>query len=286
MKKIFTIAFLSLFTLPLLVAQNDVTFSAGDNWISFMNVFRADGSYWFGDPWSFENLKSTLDTDANTLTLQPNFNAYADNVGNPEWVDQTTGEGVATMEANSFVEPGASFNGVDLTFSGAVQSFTLSDDYVVNVFIKALDPNNGFQDALGGGSTTQLTEAGEFSVSAAGANMPAGLIIQYGFNVTGPNANPANEAALGSVIISDMAVSVNDLNPEIEASVYPNPTAEVLSIKSATPVQAFQVLNFLGQQVISGVGTNDVDVSNLPAGTYSIIVEVEEGKKAMTFVKQ
>ena len=286
MKKIFTIAFLALFTLPLLVAQNDVTFSAGDNWISFMNVFRADGSYWFGDPWSFENLKSTLDTDANTLTLQPNFNAYADNVGNPEWVDQTTGEGVATMEANSFVEPGASFNGVDLTFSGAVQSFTLSDDYVVNVFIKALDPNNGFQDALGGGSTTQLTEAGEFSVSAAGANMPAGLIIQYGFNVTGPNANPANEAALGSVIISDMAVSVNDLNPEIEASVYPNPTAEVLSIKSATPVQAFQVLNFLGQQVISGVGTNDVDVSNLPAGTYSIIVEVEEGKKAMTFVKQ
>ena len=286
MKKIFTIAFLSLFTLPLLVAQNDVTFSAGDNWISFMNVFRADGSYWFGDPWSFENLKSTLDTDANTLTLQPNFNAYADNVGNPEWVDQATGEGVATMEANSFVEPGASFNGVDLTFSGAVQSFTLSDDYVVNVFIKALDPNNGFQDVLGGGSTTQLTEAGEFSVSAAGANMPAGLIIQYGFNVTGPNANPANEAALGSVIISDMAVSVNDLNPEIEASVFPNPTAEVLSIKSATPVQAFQVLNFLGQQVISGVGTNDVDVSNLPAGTYSIIVEVEEGKKAMTFVKQ
>lgn len=286
MKKIFTIAFLSLFTLPLLVAQNDVTFSAGDNWISFMNVFRADGSYWFGDPWSFENLKSTLDTDANTLTLQPNFNAYADNVANPEWVDQTTGEGVATMEANSFVEPGASFNGVDLTFSGAVQSFTLSDDYVVNVFIKALDPNNGFQDVLGGGSTTQLTEAGEFSVSAAGANMPAGLIIQYGFNVTGPNANPANEAALGSVIISDMAVSVNDLNPEIEASVFPNPTAEVLSIKSATPVQAFQVLNFLGQQVISGVGTNDVDVSNLPAGTYSIIVEVEEGKKAMTFVKQ
>ena len=220
MKKIFTIAFLSLFTLPLLVAQNDVTFSAGDNWISFMNVFRADGSYWFGDPWSFENLKSTLDTDANTLTLQPNFNAYADNVANPEWVDQTTGEGVATMEANSFVEPGASFNGVDLTFSGAVQSFTLSDDYVVNVFIKALDPNNGFQDVLGGGSTTQLTEAGEFSVSAAGANMPAGLIIQYGFNVTGPNANPANEAALGSVIISDMAVSVNDLSVKAAFSLY------------------------------------------------------------------
>lgn len=270
----------------MLVAQNNVTIDAGAEWKSFMNVFRADGSYWFGDPWSFEALKSTLDTDANTITLQPNFNAYADNTTNPEWVDQTTGAGVATMEANSFIEPGASFNGTDLNFSGTIQSFTLSDDYAVTVFIKALDPNNGFSDALGGSGTMTLTEAGDFSVSASGGDLAAGLLIQYGFSVTGPNANPADEAALGSVVASDMSVNVNDLNPEIEASVYPNPTAEVLSIRSATPVQAFQVLNFLGQQVISGVGTNDVDVSNLPAGTYSILVEVEEGKKAMTFVKK
>ena len=286
MKKIFTIAMLSLFTLPMLVAQNNVTVDAGASWLSFMNVFRADGSYWFGDPWSFDNLKSTLDTDANTITLQPNFNAYADNTTNPEWVDQSTGAGLATMEANSFVEPGASFNGTDLNFSGTIQSFTISSDYTVTVFIKALDPNNGFADALGGSGTATLTEAGDFSVSAAGSALADGLIIQYGFSVTGPNANPADEGTLGSVVASDMSVNVNDLNPEIEASVYPNPTAEVLSIRSATPVQAFQVLNFLGQQVITGVGTNDVDVSNLPAGTYSIIVEVEEGKKAMTFVKK
>lgn len=286
MKKIFTIAMLSLLTLPMLVAQNNVTIDASAEWKSFMNVFRADGSYWFGDPWSFDNLKSTLDTDANTVTLQPNFNAYADNTTNPEWVDQSTGAGVATMEANSFIEPGASFNGTDLNFSGTIQSFTLSDDYAVTVFIKALDPNNGFADALNGSGTMTLTEAGDFSVSAAGGDLADGLLIQYGFSVTGPNANPADEATLGSVVASDMSVNVNDLNPEIEASVYPNPTAEVLSIRSATPVQAFQVLNFLGQQVITGVGTNDVDVSNLPAGTYSIIVEVEEGKKAMTFVKK
>ena len=34
MKKIFTIAMLSLFTLPMLVAQNNVTVDAGASWLS------------------------------------------------------------------------------------------------------------------------------------------------------------------------------------------------------------------------------------------------------------
>lgn len=77
--------------------------------------------------------------------------------------------------------------------------------------------------------------------------MFVGLIIQYGFNVIGFNVNFVNEVVLGSVIISDMVVFVNDFNFEIEVSVYFNLIVEVFFIKSVILVQVFQVLNFLGQ---------------------------------------
>lgn len=48
------------------------------------------------------------------------------------------------MEVNFFVEFGVFFNGVDLIFFGVVQFFMFFDDYVVNVFIKVFDFDNGF----------------------------------------------------------------------------------------------------------------------------------------------
>ena len=43
--------------------------------------------------------------------------------------------------------------------------------------------------------------SGTFSVSATAAELPAGLIVQYGFVMVGPNADPATAGALGSVAI-------------------------------------------------------------------------------------
>lgn len=286
MKTVFTSIIFCLFSLPLLVGQNNVEFSASSNWISFMNVFRANGDYWFGDPWSVADLKTTINTGANTLTLQPNFNTYAANSSNPEWVNQTTGEGAAIMEANTFVEPGATFNGADLTFSGTVVSNTIDDAYVVKYFIKALNPDAGFADALNGAGTFDMPDSGDFSVTIPGSSLATGLIIQYGFSVTGRNANPANEAALGSVIIGAGPSSVNDLNTlQIAMSVFPNPATETLFIKSDAQVEAYQVSTLLGQTVMSGKASKEIDVRNLAAGTYFLTVYAEEGNKVMKFVK-
>ena len=218
MKSIFTSIILTLFSLPLLIGQNDVVFSANDNWVGFMNVFNLDGSYNFGSGWGVPDLKTVIDEGANTMTLQPNFNTYADNPMDPFWVDQTTGEGAKTMEASTFVEPGETFNGNDLTFSGVVQENTLDGDYTAQYFIKALDPDNGFADALEGSKTFDLPDSGAFSVSATGAELAPGLVIQYGFVIMGRNANPDNEAALGSVVIgtaesgSDMCTDAVDIS--------------------------------------------------------------------------
>ncbi|WP_367391283.1 T9SS type A sorting domain-containing protein [Lewinella sp. LCG006] len=286
MKTVFTSIIFCLLSLPLLVGQNNVEFNASSNWIGYMNVFNLDGSYNFGSSWEVPALKSTLNTANNTLTLQPNFNTYAENAGDAFWVNQTTGEGAKTMEALTFVEPGATFNGQDLTFSGTVQGYTLDDAYEVKFFIKALDPNNGYADALGGGKVFPLPASGDFSVSATAAELPAGLLIQYGFSVTGRNANPTNEAALGTVTIGVGPSSVNDLNTlQIAMSVFPNPATETLFIKSDAQVQSYQVSTLLGQTVMSGKASKEIDVRNLAAGTYFLTVYAEEGNKVMKFVK-
>ena len=166
-----------------------------------MNVFDMNGGFQFGSNWAVQDLKTTIDQNANTITLQPNFNAYADNPGDPYW--QNGAIGAKIMEASTLVEPGASFNGNDLTFSGEVVSNTLDNTlYNAKFFIKALDPSNGYADALSGSAVQDLPLNGIFSISVPASSLSAGLIVQYGFMVNGINANPADESVLGSIVIS------------------------------------------------------------------------------------
>jgi hypothetical protein len=191
-----------------------------------MNVFELPangGGYAFGSPWGIPDLKSEIDVTSNTISLYPNFNTYADNSTDAFWVNQTTLEGNKQMEASTFVEPGATFNENDLTFSGNVITNTIDAGYEVKYFIKALDPNSGFSDALGGSQVFDLPSSGAFSVTVPAANLPAGLIIQYGFTVIGVNANPNQEAALGKVVLGpacsiDASTSVTNITIEANAA--------------------------------------------------------------------
>jgi hypothetical protein len=64
-------------------------------------------------------------------------------------------------------------------------------------------------------------------------------------------------------------------------SVYPNPVSSHLTIEN-TEGETFQILNLLGQQVLSGKTTQQIDVSRLPQGTYILKVGAEQVK----FIKQ
>lgn len=99
-----------------------------------MNVFDLSGNYQFGSGWGVADLKSIIDSTANTLTLQPNFNTYADNPEDPYW--QNGAVGAKLMEASTFVEPGSTFNGVNLAFSGSGSSNSLDNSlYTAKYFI-------------------------------------------------------------------------------------------------------------------------------------------------------
>ncbi|MFT6244231.1 MAG: hypothetical protein ACJA0U_003344 [Salibacteraceae bacterium] len=288
MKRIITLVSLVFIGASQSFAQNDIESFAADNWIAYMNVFDlpgAGGAYQFGSPWALPDVKSTPDLGANTMTLQPNFSTYATNPTDPFWVDQTTMEGNKEMEALTFVEPGPSFNGVDLTFHGRVLSYTLDQGYTAQFFIKALDSTNGYADALGGTKVFDLPMSGTFTVSATAAELPSGLIVQYGYSIRGTNANPLDEATLGSVVIGAENVGINELNVA-SVSMYPNPTANSVSITSAQNVVGYEIATISGQVALSGDNANNIDVSSLESGTYFVSVQLENSIEVKKLIKQ
>ena len=185
-----------------------------ENWVGYMNVFNnaggatgSPGSYIFGTGWGLTDLSSTF--AASTLTLTPNFNAYVDSLTGTDadrafWTDSTDGgvtagpKGNKWMEANTFVENNALI-GSNVTFQGNLDSFNLlNPNYTAIAFVKALDPNAGYAAVINQFSV--LSSAAPFSVSAD-LTSATGLIIQYGFTVTGLNANPADAGVFGSAVV-------------------------------------------------------------------------------------
>jgi beta-glucanase (GH16 family) len=274
---------------------NVVDFDANNNWTTYMNVFETPangGGYVFGSNWALGDAKSTLNTNigtAGTLTLQPNFNTYRDNSSDAYWVNQTTGEGNKVMEASTYVEPGATYLGADFTFTGSVVSYTLdSSKYQAKVFIKALDPANGYADALGGTKVMDLPPSGNFSITADSADLTSGLVLQYGFFIRGVNANPVDEAALGSVVIGESIVNTNvstvrEINRAI--SIYPNPTQDILTVVAKESIDNYRIIDISGKVVLTGNNPTTIDVSALKTGTYFVEFFSENGKAVKSFVK-
>ena len=177
-----------------------VTVNASATQNGYANVFlkhqQMVEALLLAQPWGVPDLKTVVDAGANSLTLQPNFNNYGDGT-DPFWVDQTTGLGNKTFEGNTYVEDNT-LVGSQLTFEGSVSSYTISPDYQVSAFIKVFNADFSFLKQ----ENFEITTTGNFSVSYTNVEA-SDAVVQYGFQVIGLNANPANEAALGSVVVGE-----------------------------------------------------------------------------------
>lgn len=293
MKTFFTLLISILFS-SFAFSQNVVDFDADSTWVAYMNVFETPangGAYAFGSSWALADAKSTLDPNtgaSGTLTLQPNFNTYGDSPTDPYWVDQATSLGNKDMEASTFVEPGPTLLGADFTFTGNVMSYTLdSTKYVAKFFVKALDPNAGYADALGGNKVFDIPASGNFSVMVDAASLTPGLILQYGFSIRGVNANPADETTLGSIVIGAMTTNVNKIEDNVSVvAVYPNPVNDILTISTDEIIEAFKIVDVAGMVVLEGTNINAVDVSALNAGVYFIEFTLADRREVDSFIKK
>ena len=254
-------------------AQTTVTVDAAAPWTGYANIFD-NGAYQFGNAWALDAVRTDLNTTANSITLYPNFNTY--NASDPYWSNGEIGN--KTFEGNSFIE-NAALAGQTLTFTATVQSNTFTSGYTVIAFIKGLNPANNYStDVL---VTTPLVNGETFSITAP--SIPSGLIVQYGFAVTGLNANPAQEAQLGNAVIVPNQLAVTSFDKPV-FSAFPNPTDHFLNIQSDQNIESLSVFNIMGQQIYNEQlqkNTAVLDVSKLQTGMYLVKASIN-GKSTIS----
>ena len=265
--------------------SNEVTIDGSKTWNAYVNAFNtSDQGYAFGFAYTIADAKTTV--SSTSLTLQPNFAIWTAENSNSAWFDDPNTPN-KFIEVSSYVEDN-SLAATDLTFSGNVDSHTISSDYTVIAFIKALDPNNGFATVVN--KTQELgSSATSFSVSATGAELVSGYVIQYGFSVTGPLGNPENESSLGSVIVSDSSSTASVEDNKAIISMYPNPAINGLKISAEGTIDTVYIYNVLGKKIMSVNVNNtqdDIDISNLTSGVYLIKFTVDGRVGTSKFIKQ
>lgn len=285
MKKIIFLLVLLVGGFSFIKAQNTVEVDANAMFLGYANVFElpANGGAWvFGQPWGVPDLKTVVDPAGGTITLQPNFNTYGDNPLDPFWVNQSTGEGNKIFEGNTYVED-ETLAGSELTFNGGVVSNTLDAEYTAIAFIKVFDVNYSVVKT----ETAELVAGENFSVVYTNVE-PADTWVQYGFQVVGVNANPADEPTLGSVVVSAPLLGVND-NQNVNVSIYPNPVSERLNINTNSEITSIVIYNIAGAKIrslIPNSTTVSMDLSGLAPGIYLTTINTEIGTKTINFVKK
>ena len=286
MKKMYILFSVLLSTAFLTNAQNTVVADAGAEYLGYANVFETianGGAFVFGSGWGVADLKSVVDPGAGSVTIKPNFNTYADNPGDPFWIDPATGIGNKQFEGNTYLENNTNLIGSELTFTGGVASNTLDPSYVAIAFIKVFNADFSVLKF----ETTPLVAGQDFSVIYTNVE-PEDTTIQYGYQVVGLNANPENEAALGSIVIVDTVLGTNDFDAT-SISTYPNPVTSTFTITSQQTITSVTVFNVLGQQVINQ--TPDTlnfvaDFSSLTAGVYLAKIATQSGSKTVKVIKK
>ena len=78
--------------------------------------------------------------------------------------------------------------------------------------------------------------------------------------------------------LTTMAVDQNTL---ISFSIYPIPTAGILTVKLKTPITQIEIYNKSGQLIMSKSNENKIDISTLSQGLYFCKIKDENGASAI-----
>lgn len=97
------------------------------------------------------------------------------------------------------------------------------------------------------------------------------------------NYQPINETPIDFVVDMVSSVGINELNKNEMISIYPNPTSNILNIKSNSKTNSeIEITNQLGQTVLKQKFSESIDVCKLVPGCYFIRVDNSYSK----FIKE
>jgi uncharacterized delta-60 repeat protein len=141
--------------------------------------------------------------------------------------------------------------------------------------IETLDPETGEYVAadLVGANNTALIDTVDFSNGRT-----RGEEIEVGYRIRAFNAAGTSEYVYVNFSIDGTGeVTAAESDAEKHFSVYPNPAVGKVTIKSNQPIRQLAVLNSLGQRVAEydALPENEIDVTSLLSGTYTVIVTTD-----------
>jgi hypothetical protein len=94
----------------------------------------------------------------------------------------------------------------------------------------------------------------------------------------------------GSFVISAYDASLSTSSFDSASFVaYPNPVVDVLNLSHSTTIDKVQVINLLGQEVMTksiNAAQSQIDMSNLPVGTYLVRVTANDEVKTIKVIKE
>ncbi len=166
-------------------------------YLAYMNVFELPsngGAYVFGSPWGTNDLTSSFNNGAHTLTLGPN----SINDPSPFWYTPAGGPGSTgnkVMEANLYHEVTGAYAGQVVQFKGKVLSNTFDQNHVARIFIRDFAP-----DYSSSVDTFINVTVGDFDISMLAIN-DAARHIQWGFQVKGPCVWITDIGPVGNAVI-------------------------------------------------------------------------------------
>jgi hypothetical protein len=135
--------------------------------------------------------------------------------------------------------------------------------------------------------TADISSTGDFTITATADEMSQ-AVIQYGFSVTGPLADPAN-TSLGSVVVGTGATASIDDNNIVNISVYPNPSSSNWNFRTGnTVITLVEVFNLLGKRVVSQNNNSTnvaISTQGLTSGIYIARITTEQGTKSVKLIK-
>ena len=264
--------------------DNSVTIATTQAWNSYVNVFSvSDNSYQFGfGDIEVSDLRATA--TETSVTLEPNISIWTNESTNAAYFDQdaATQTPVAYIEASTYIENSSLANNA-LTFSGNISTSDLGDGYTVIAFIKSLTSSYS-QVAF---KSVDISSTGDFTVTATAEEMSQ-AVIQYGFAVTGPLADPS-DTTLGSVVIGAETLGIEDTDI-VNVSVYPNPSNSNWNFRTPnTVITSVEVFNLLGKRVVLRKNNStDIAISTqgLTSGIYIARITTEQGTKSVKLIKE
>ena len=97
-----------------------------------------------------------------------------------------------------------------------------------------------------------------------------------------------NESTATATVTVSKGLSVDDANNAgRKMLLYPNPTSDIINIKTDKEIKSIQILDLSGRLIKTLKGSKQISVKNLTKNTYLIVIETEDGSKVtQKFIKK